>query len=127
VAKDRAEVLKKMRDVLRIQRRHAGHLIASGVFNDCDDWTDVVDDVAAQRAEPVRAVFEELCNRLEAAAPDSTKVPNVNSPGETEWAYDLMIYYGTVYMDAGFSVGLAVGMQLGPHAFDGVDATKGRR
>jgi DNA-binding transcriptional ArsR family regulator len=43
----------------------------------------------------------------------------IPAPHNTESAEDVLITHAASWGDTGFLLGLAVGMQLGPHAFDG--------
>jgi hypothetical protein len=123
-ADQRAYVRDRMRQVLHIQRAHAADLIASGIFSGRDEWGGVIEDVAKPEAAATDAALVALFERLEAIEPGSTQLPNPQNPndGFDMAAIDVVTMHFTAYMDAGFYVGLAVGMQLGPHAFDGIEA-----
>ena len=100
-----------VREVLAIRERFATAIIASGIFNTTDElWTEVVGRTAEAEALPIHKALEPL---------ERMRVANPFKKGETTSAGDVFGDLMSVYGDAGFLVGLAVGMQLGPHAFDG--------
>jgi hypothetical protein len=116
---DTANALKKIREFQTIRQRYAPTIIATGVFSDYEEWTEIASGIGESKATKTSRALEGLLGK--------EYVPNPDRPTETIAKVDLLAQLWTPYLDAGFLVGLAVGMQLGPHAFDGIEATKGTR
>lgn len=116
---EKAAVTKRIREVLAIQQLFARPIIAAGIFNDNGDlWTDVISSVAKPKAAAIEAALIALFDRMESQAPGSSWMTDPTDKRDVA-AIDVVCDLYTRYADAGFLVGLAVGMQLGPHAFDG--------
>lgn len=108
-----------IQELQAIRRKYAAAIIAAGIFNSSGElWTEVIGTIAARRAEPFSATLDELFQACERSFPGSTQLINPTTK-KKDAAVDLLCELYTPYMDAGFLVGLAVGMQLGPNALDG--------
>jgi hypothetical protein len=83
--------------VREIQWKHAAAIIADGVFSDSVPlWINLIADLAAPKAADLAKALGDV---------DSFELTHVTN----------------VWAEMGFAVGLAVGMQLGPHAFGGIE------
>jgi hypothetical protein len=109
---------KQIALVNAIRHHHAARIIAAGLFSDQELWTDLASSIGESEA---KKPYEALC----AALGPATQVPDPHRPGDTAFAVDVLTSLYTAYLDAGFLVGLAVGLQLGPHAFDTAAQSKG--
>jgi hypothetical protein len=113
-----ADALKQIRDIQTIRQQHAAALVAVGIFSDNEEWTEVAGGLAAPKAKRTAAALEAWLG--------NEYVPNPDGSKQTIAKSDLLCQLYSHYLDAGFLVGVAVGMQLGPHAFDGIgEKTKG--
>jgi hypothetical protein len=116
---DTTDRARQIRELQTIRQRYAVDIIAAGLFSDEEEWTDVAARLGAPKAQRAEAALEELLRD----APE--RVPDPNGQRETVAPVDIICDIYTEYLDAGFLVGVAVGMQLGPHAFDEYQVTKG--
>jgi hypothetical protein len=93
-------------------------VIASGV-NEGDDW---VEPVAAFLKEPCLAIRDDiraLDERLEQQGIDTDVLnPDFEGPQSRAALSTAVVSLGVGFGRAGYILGLAVGMQLGPHALD---------
>ena len=124
------DIAQRVRTVRAIQQQYAAPIIAAGVFNNDDDrWTGLVGGLAEQQAVTSYTALTAWFQRLEKASPNSTRIPFpiFDFPKNDDFAADVLIAHASSWGDAGFLVGLAVGMQLGPHAFDGAMTPKATR
>ena len=113
-----ADALTQIREIQTIRQRHAAAIIAAGLFSDSEQWTDVAATLGEPEAKPTSEALAALLG--------AGRVSNPNDPSHTIAKSDLLCQLYTPYLEAGFLVGVAVGMQLGPHVFDGVETMKGR-
>jgi hypothetical protein len=115
------ELLTRLERLRAIQREYAAAIIAAGIFSNLEHWPGVVAPIAEEEAGDASQALEAFFGRLEREAPDSTTIPFPldDDPTHTEPASDVVDILATRWGAAGFLVGLAVGQQLGPHAFDG--------
>jgi hypothetical protein len=97
-----------------IRRQHAARIIAAGLFSDEELWTDLASGLATPEAAASYAALDAILGQ--------TQIPDPDRPGHMAFAIDVLTSHYTPYLDAGFLVGLAVGMQLGPAAFEGLTA-----
>jgi hypothetical protein len=120
--KDHQWYLAKVRAMREIQHRYAAAIIAAGVFSDCGEhWSGILCALAERDTAGSSAALYGLLRRLEDETPGSTRIaaPGPGAPHNIESAEDVLITHAASWGDTGFLLGLAVGMQLGPHAFDG--------
>jgi hypothetical protein len=123
------KMLDFLRQIRALQLEHVAAIIAAGVFSEFEVWSEIAYPLAKQKAVESLTALEAFFARLEKAQADSTRIafPLRDDP-ENKWpAEDVLINYGSDCIEAGFLVGLAVGMQLGPHAFDGIEQKRGAR
>jgi hypothetical protein len=114
---DHTAVNAHVREVRAIQQQFASAIIAAGVFNPHGElWTEVIGSVAASKAAPIEAALIAFFDRLESRAPGSTRLIDPTDKHDAPVS-DVLCSLSTAHADAGFLVGLAVGIQLGPHAF----------
>jgi hypothetical protein len=116
-----ADTLTKIREIQTIRQQHAAALVAVGIFSDDEGWTDLAGRLAEPKAKRTTAALEAWLGK--------EYVPNPDGSTQTIAKSDLLCQLYSCYLDAGFLVGIAVGMQLGPHAFDGIGekTTGGKR
>ena len=119
---ERAPMLKKAKYIESLRRAHATAAIGSGILDtsSVSYWEEVLYRLAEPRTEKAKNAMLDIFERLEQLAPDATKIPMPRSdvPDNFEWAEDVIQQMLTDWADAGFYLGVAIGMQLGPHAFD---------
>jgi hypothetical protein len=116
-----AEALPLIRRVRLLQETYATPIIADGIFNNTGGlWWDVLDSVARQDDHEVKIALNAFFDRLQSAG-FNTEITYKLDSGETETltAVDVCNHYASTWGDAGFWLGLAVGMQLGPEALKG--------
>ncbi len=121
------ELLEKIAQVRAIQRQYAAAVIGAGVFHTdtepVEHWSGVLGSLAEPAARQALNALNALFKRLEAAQPGSTSLSYPSDdPIDRCAASDVVFAHAVAWGDAGFELGLAVGMQLGPHAFDGLEA-----
>jgi hypothetical protein len=123
-------------DVLEVRRAFASAIIAGSPFYGPNDLVGAAMTVIVERAsagyirgpKADRDTIEAFLSHAEAAGLDlRVSAPSTDSPEDTVHVADLVDDYSYAWGRAGYLLGLAVGMQLGPHAFDGIDDAKGRR
>jgi hypothetical protein len=113
--------LSRLARVQAIRRQHAAAIIAAGVFSDTTEhWTAVMSALAEEATGETRKVLDAFVQKIEAMSPEAVQVPwpEDYDPTATTSVDNVILHHATLYADAGFLVGLAVGMQLGPQAFD---------
>ena len=109
-------VSKQLLAISEIRRRFAAIIIADGLF-DTEGYSHIAEQVASETGgAEYREQLNRLFRRLDKAMPGC-----LESPGgpDDECAQDIVTSLEIVSLNAGYLVGIAVGMQLGPHAFDG--------
>jgi hypothetical protein len=113
--------LTQVRAVRELQHRYAAAIIGAGLFSNGELWTGIMAALAERDAAQSATALNDLFERLERATPGATWIaaPTPDDSRHTESAEDVLVTHATAWGDAGFLLGLAVGMQLGPHAFDG--------
>ena len=109
---DHRKMQPRLAYVRAIQQQYAATIIAAGVFGADPAWDGVIAALANASAVKSSRALVGLFDRLEKAAPGSSRI-------ETTAAEDVLTEHESAWGEAGFLVGLAVGMQLGPKAFDG--------
>lgn len=119
--KDHQRLERRLRQFRARHRPYVAAIIAAGVFGSDEAWTGVLAALAETDAAESLAALNGLFDRLEKASPDSTRIafPIADDPKHTDCAADVLTTHASRWGDAGFLLGLAVGMQLGPHALDG--------
>jgi hypothetical protein len=111
--KDVRDLREKVRHLKAIQAQYADRIIAAGVFGADEQWTEIAAQLGGKEAKPYEDAFATLLGDMR--MPEPVKRPWSSSQDMA--AVDALCSVYTPYLDAGFLVGLAVGMQLGPHAF----------
>jgi len=116
---DLQHTTKRIELVRTIQRKWAPAIIAAGVLNDDDPWTDSLARFAA--ADPrVASVERSLDEYFKGADTDPLIAdPLPDDASHESHVSDVAASRAFGWGDAGFLLGLAVGMLLGPHAFEG--------
>ncbi len=114
----RAEV----QTVLSLRAKYASLLIAGGIFGDTTVVSEVIADVVKRMTDHDRR--HEALNAIFTRAKDAgveIRVPakDCDDINEGDWGDEVMYHLMLQWGDAGFMLGLAVGMQLGPDAFTG--------
>jgi hypothetical protein len=98
---DHQHMQARVRELLHLRDRYAAAIIAAGVLADHEIWLAVVETLAAPGAE---ASLETVRTSVTADVHDIDGV---------------LTNIGVAWGEAGFRLGLAVGMQLGPDALTG--------
>lgn len=126
-AEERQYAAAKMAEVRHIRQRFAADIIAKGIFTSDDLQTEVISTIADADAD-IAAALKSLSSFFERPGVDrQISCPLEDDAKHTDWASDVATGLTYKWGEAGFLVGLAVGMQLGPHAFDGVEAKSAMR
>ena len=109
-----------LKEIERLRRRHAAAIIACGLTDDGGPhWEDVLYSLAEDRTAKDRAELRAVLEQLERIAPDSTRLGTVREGrSQPESADECIAGLLSAWADIGFYLGVAVGQQLGPHAFD---------
>jgi hypothetical protein len=112
-----AFVLAQIARIRAIQREWAPAIIAQGVFTDSPDAA----IAALASADPFVAEAERRLEDFFEHAGHNERIPFPlkGDPDHQDWAADVAGTRAYGWGDAGFLVGLAVGMMLSPHAFGG--------
>lgn len=106
---DRRKTIRRLGFVNTIREQHAAAIIAHGLFTEHTElWSGVAMPIARQADEDdgLREKLKAICDRTD------------NTDGQVDVA-EVVAHIQINALDAGFLVGLAVGMQLGPDAFGG--------
>jgi hypothetical protein len=98
---DHQQMRARVAEMLRLREQYAAAIIAAGVLADHEVWLAVVETLAAPDAEP------SLGTVRASVRPDAHDIDG------------LLTNIGVAWGEAGFKLGLAVGMQLGPDALTG--------
>ena len=121
---DHRELQPRLDYVRAIQQQYAATIIAAGVFGSNPAWDGVLSALANANAVTSSRALVGLFDRLEKAAEGSTRLAvrwlPTDPAHETTAAEDVLTEHEIAWGEAGFLLGLAVGIQLGPHALDGV-------
>ena len=109
------ETKRRLGDLQRIRDTWVAHIIAKGVLTQGD--TEVIALIAETvfDAKPLEDQFRALRERLDRAGVDQSM--NITPDYRTNDIGAAALAYATEFGEAGYVLGLAVGMQLGPHAF----------
>ena len=116
-----AEIQPQLRRLRALRKAYAKPIIAAGIFPISRDlWSGIVNVLAKEEAQHDKKALDRFFERLRAAGVD-LDIPHTmpGHPDLVDIASDVVISYASHWGDAGFMLGLAVGMQLGPHAFEG--------
>lgn len=111
--RDHDDVLARVQRIRQLQQEYAAAIIGAGIFSNDEQWTAAIGTLAEPlAAEAIRAL-------LALMPPDARiPVPLDDDPDSTQTPDGLLMTIANAWGDAGFEVGLAVGMQLGSYAFD---------
>jgi hypothetical protein len=119
---DHADLQRRLRQFRAQHQPYVATIIAAGVFSQNETWSGVLDALARVTTADSEKALNGLFDRLETASPESTRIAIRYEPtdpaDQTESAEDVLTTHESAWGEAGFLLGLAVGMQLGPHAFD---------
>ncbi len=111
-------MLPDVRRVRSFQRAYAGPIIADGLFNSSGGlWWGILASLAKEDAREDKAALDALFERLRSTGIE-TRIHrrHPRAGDESDVAIDVCNSYASAWGDVGFMLGLAVGMQLGPHA-----------
>jgi hypothetical protein len=98
---DHQHMQARVGEVLRLRQQYAAAIIAAGVLSDNEIWLAVVETLAVPRAE------------------DSLETVRTSVTADVHDIDGVLTNIGVAWGEAGFRLGLAVGMQLGPDALTG--------
>ena len=116
-----ATALPDVRRLRTLQKAYAQPIIADGIFNSSGGvWWGILAVLAKADGREDKAALDAFFERLQSVGID-TKIPSrrTRDSGEADFAIDVCNSYASAWGDAGFMLGLAVGMQLGPNALKG--------
>jgi hypothetical protein len=114
---DRHATAQKIQQIRDLQV-YVPHIIAAGVLEGDDAVETIAKTIGHEQLFADALVA--LGDRLEAAGIDATMPnPTRDDPESCSPLEDAMLSRAIEWGHAGYWLGLAVGMQLGPHAFDG--------
>jgi hypothetical protein len=116
-----AAVRPEIERIRTLQRLYAGPIIAAGLFNRSGDlWSGILAALAKRDGRDYKMALDAFFERLRSAAVDVTVPHRIGSSvDESDLVTDVCLSYAACWGDSGFALGLAVGMQLGPHGFEG--------
>lgn len=114
--------MEGVKRVRQLRAEVAAGIIAAGIFGGEEVQDEIIGELMERDPEFRRrrqALKEILTRAKDAGVEIRIADKGTDEPSEGAWAedvaFDLMLEWG----QTGFLLGLAVGMQLGPHAFDG--------
>jgi hypothetical protein len=113
-------VKEDIAEVLRAQRLYAASIIAgSPMYQRSELIPEAITLLAAPRIDDYRENIDQFLERVNAAGINVRTPDGKGSPHDISDQVTNLVY---AWARAGYTLGLAVGMQLGPHAFDGFKA-----
>lgn len=115
------DALPEVRRLRTLQKAYAQPIIADGIFNSSGGvWWGILAVLAKEAAQDDKAALDSFFGRLQSVGIDTKIAPRTRrGKSETDFAIDVCNSYASSWGDAGFMLGLAVGMQLGPDALKG--------
>jgi hypothetical protein len=114
-AEDIASVRTQLAQIEAIRKNWAPAIVASGLFSDLQ--TNALNALATSdpRDQEMDKHLDAFFRQPGVDAPIPNPLPD--DPTYTSYASDVAASRAFLWGDAGFLLGVAVGMQLGPHAF----------
>lgn len=101
-----------------LRKEYAAAIIANGLGNSFIGYGHtVLFALAEDRTKAEQEQFQAIFDRIHAVDPELIKWTPAEGEDYPGWADDALTNMLAQYADVAFELGVAVGMQLGPHAF----------